>query len=220
MRTRRGDVFPPTNKTTLKRLPKRASHERRTIYKILDEGFVCHVGFIDSTYSVVIPMAYGRHGNNLYIHGSAASRMLRTASKAQICLTVTLLDGLVLARSAFHHSMNYRSVVVFGTASVVKNPRQKISALRLISEHILPGRWADVRKPSKIELRQTLVLRLPLREASAKIRRGPPVDEKDDYRLSVWAGDVPFSIVIRKPVPDPQLRPGIKLPTYLRAVRL
>ena len=210
-----------TKRTTLKRLPQRASYERRTIYQILDDGFVCHVGFIYSDDPVVIPTAYGRRGDMLYLHGSAASRMLRALkSGIPICVTVTLLDGLVLARSAFHHSMNYRSVVVFGTASVVKNQRQKVSALRVISEHILPGRWADVRKPNKIELRQTLVLCLPLREASAKVRRGPPVDEEADYNLPVWAGEVPFSLAVRKPVADPQLRSGIKLPSYLRPARV
>src|SRR5205085_5369777 len=150
---------------------KRAFYERRTIYRILDSAFVCHVGFVNSDHPVVIPTAYGRRGDMLYLHGSAASRMLRALkSGIPICVTVTLLDGLVLARSAFHHSMNYRSVVVFGTASAVKNLRQKVSALRVISEHIVPGRWADVRKPNQVELRQTLVLSLPLKEASAKVR--------------------------------------------------
>jgi nitroimidazol reductase NimA-like FMN-containing flavoprotein (pyridoxamine 5'-phosphate oxidase superfamily) len=220
MPKRYGDSFAPTNKTTLKRLPKRASYERRNIYGILDEAFVCHVGFIDSSCPVVIPMAYGRQGNNLYIHGSAASRMLRTASKAQVCLTVTLLDGLVLARSAFHHSINYRSVVVFGVASVVKERTQKLSALRAISEHVLPGRWEDVRKPNNLELRQTLVLSLRLTEASAKIRTGPPVDEDEDYELPVWAGEVPLSLLARPPVADPQLRAEIVTPDYVKKVTL
>ena len=212
--------FAPTNRTTLKRLPQRAFYERRIIYQILDNAFICHVGFIDLGHPVVIPTAYGRRGDMLYLHGSAASRMLRTLKDGiPICLTVTLLDGLVLARSAFHHSMNYRSVVVFGTASVVKNQRQKVSALRVISEHILPGRWADVRKPNTIELRQTLVLCLPLREASAKVRRGPPVDEESDYDLPVWAGEVPFPRLVGKPIADPQLQRGIKLPSYLRPAK-
>ena len=212
--------FVPTKRTTLKRLPKRASYERRIIYQILDSAFICHVGFIDSGHPVVIPTAYGRRGNVLYLHGSAASRMLRSLKTGiPICLTVTRLDGLVLARSAFHHSMNYGSVVVFGTASAVKNQRQKVSALRVISEHILPGRWADVRKPNKVELRQTLVLCLPLREASAKVRCGPPVDEEADYNLPVWAGEVPFPRLVGKPVADPQLRRGIKLPSYLRPAK-
>jgi uncharacterized protein len=217
MPTKNNPRFNPTKRTALKRLPKRAFYERRTIYQILDKAFICHVGFVDSDHPVVIPTAYGRYGDILYLHGSAASRMLRALkSGIPICVTVTLLDGLVLARSAFHHSMNYRSVVVFGTASIVKSPNQKLSALRSISEHILPGRWSDVRKPNNVELRQTAVLRLPLTEASAKIRSGPPIDEEGDYSLPVWAGEVPFSLAFRKPVADPQLRRGIKLPSYLR----
>ncbi len=218
---KRTTTFVPTERTTLKRLPGRATYERDAIYRILDEGFVCHVGFIVDGQPVVIPTAYGRHDDILYLHGSAASRMLRAlASGTPICVTVTLLDGLVLARSAFHHSMNYRSVVVFGTASVVKSLRQKLSALRAISEHILPGRWADVRRPSKSELQQTLVLRLPLAEASAKVRNGPPVDEEADYNLPVWAGEMPLSLAFRKPIADSRLRPGIQTPTYIRAARV
>jgi nitroimidazol reductase NimA-like FMN-containing flavoprotein (pyridoxamine 5'-phosphate oxidase superfamily) len=212
--------FTPTKRTRLKRLPQRASYERRIIYEILDEAFVCHVGFIDSDQPVVIPTAYGRSGNMLYLHGSAASRLLRAlANRTPICVTVTLLDGLVLARSAFHHSMNYRSVVIFGVAAVVKSPRQKLSALRTISEHILPERWADVRRPSKIELQQTLVLRLPLVEASAKVRNGPPIDEETDYSLPVWAGEMPLSLAFRKPIADSRLRPGIQTPAYIRSAR-
>ena len=212
--------FIPTQRTRLKRLPQRAFYERQIIYQILDEAFVCHVGFIDSDQPVVIPTAYGRRGGMLYLHGSVASRMLRTlANRTPICVTVTLLDGLVLARSAFHHSMNYRSVVVFGVASVVKSPEQKLSALRAISEHILPGRWADVRRPSKIELQQTLVLRLPLAEASAKVRGGPPVDEEADYGLTVWAGEVPLALMVQKSLADPRLRAGIALPHYLSSAK-
>jgi nitroimidazol reductase NimA-like FMN-containing flavoprotein (pyridoxamine 5'-phosphate oxidase superfamily) len=214
------DRFTPTKRTRLKRLPQRASYERRIIYEILDEAFVCHVGFIDSDRPVVIPTAYGRSGNILYLHGSVASRMLRViANGTPICMTVTLLDGLVLARSAFHHSMNYRSVVVFGVASVVKNPNGKLSALRAISEHIMPGRWADVRKPNTVELRQTIVMKLPLTEASAKIRSGPPVDEETDYSLPVWAGEVPLSLVARKPIADSRLCPDVPVPSYIRLAR-
>jgi nitroimidazol reductase NimA-like FMN-containing flavoprotein (pyridoxamine 5'-phosphate oxidase superfamily) len=213
-------AFTATERTILKRLPKRASYERRIIYKILDEAFVCHIGFIDADRPVVIPTTYGRRGDMLYLHGSAASRMLRALkSGISICVTVTLLDGLVLARSAFHHSMNYRSVVVFGTASAVKNQRQKVNALRAISEHIMPGRWADVRAPTKIELQQTLVVRLPLKEASAKVRGGPPVDEEADYGLPVWAGEVPLALMVQKPLADPRLRAGIALPHYLSSAK-
>jgi len=221
IKTKTNDQFKPTRRTTLKRLPKRASYERRIIYKILDEAFICHVGFIESDHPVVIPTAYGRSGDCLYLHGSVASRMLRAAANgAPICVTVTLLDGLVLARSAFHHSMNYRSVVVFGTASVVRNQKQKLGALRAISEHIMPGRWADVRKPNNVELRQTVVLRLPLTEASAKNRSGPPVDEEADYNLPVWAGEVPLSLAARQPIADSRLRPGIQTPAYIRSARV
>jgi hypothetical protein len=207
--------FTPTKRSTLKRLPKRAAYERKTIYRILDEAFICHVGFIESDHPIVIPTAYGRCSDVLYIHGSAASRMLRgLASGIPACVAVTLLDGLVLARSAFHHSMNYRSVVVFGTASVVKDPAEKLNALHTISEHILPGRWADVRKPDDAELKRTLVLELPLTEASAKIRTGPPVDEEADYNLPIWAGVVPLSTVVLLPIADPKLGPGLKTPAY------
>jgi nitroimidazol reductase NimA-like FMN-containing flavoprotein (pyridoxamine 5'-phosphate oxidase superfamily) len=213
----RATTFIPTQRTSLKRLPQRASYERRIIYQILDEGFICHLGFIDTGHPIVIPTAYGRRGDMLYIHGSVASRMLRAlTSGTPVCVTVTLLDGLVLARSAFHHSMNYRSVVVFGTASVVKYVAEKLRALHAFSEHIIPGRWADVRKPSNIELQKTLVLRLPLTEASAKVRSGPPVDEEADYSLRVWAGEVPLSLVARRPVADSRLRPGIDTPAYIR----
>jgi nitroimidazol reductase NimA-like FMN-containing flavoprotein (pyridoxamine 5'-phosphate oxidase superfamily) len=192
-------------------LPQRAAYERDIIYQILDEGFICHVGFIDTGHPVVIPTAYGRRGDMLYLHGSAASRMLRAlATDTEVCLTVTLLDGLVLARSAFHHSMNYRSVVVFGTASRVEDVAAKLKALRAFSEHIMPGRWAEVREPNDAELKQTLVLQLPLAEASAKIRTGPPIDEPSDYDLRVWAGELPLSFVVGAPVADPRLLPGVE----------
>jgi hypothetical protein len=198
-------------------LPQRASYERRTIYQILDEAFICHAGFIESDHPVVIPMAYGRREDMLYLHGSAASRMLRgLASGIPVCVTVTVLDGIVLARSAFHHSMNYRSVVAFGKASVIRDEKEKLDALHTISEHILPGRWADVRKPNETELKQTLVFKLPLAEASAKIRTGPPVDEDADYDLPVWAGVVPLSMVGQPPVADPRLGPGLDTPGYIQ----
>jgi hypothetical protein len=182
---------------------------------------VCHVGFIVSGEPIVIPMAYARAGKMLYIHGSVASRILRALARGiRVCVTVTLLDGLVLARSAFHHSMNYRSVVVFGVASPVKNVTKKLRALHVFSEHVMPGRWADVRKPNDIELKQTLVLELPLTEASAKIRTGPPIDEPGDYDLGVWAGELPLSLVAGEPVADPRLIPGLEVPGYIRHAKI
>jgi len=212
--------FVPTKRTTLKRLASRASYDRKTIYEILDEAFICHVGFIDSDHPVVIPTTYGRRDDILFVHGSVASRLLRNlANQAPVCVTVTLLDGLVLARSAFHHSMNYRSVVVFGKASSVEDRNEKLDAVRIISEHILPGRWADVRKPNNAELQQTSVVKVPLIEASAKIRTGPPVDEKADYNLPVWAGVVPLSTVGRSPVADPRMPSYLQTPAYVQPDR-
>jgi hypothetical protein len=214
-------TFNPTERTGLKRLPQRGVYERDTIYKILDEGFVCHTGFIVNGEPVVLPMAYGRVGNALYLHGSAAGRMLRALARAiPVCVTVTLLDGLVLARSAFHHSMNYRSVVVFGTALVVEDKIEKLTALRSVSEHVMPGRWVEVREPNDAELKQTLVLQLPLTEVSAKIRTGPPIDEETDYDLPVWAGELPLSLVSGELIADPRLLVGIELPVYFQTARV
>ena len=190
------NTITPTARTTLKRLPKRGVFERQRIYEILDEGFVCHLGFTIDQRPFVIPTAYGRLDDALFIHGSAASRALRAlAGGIEVCVTVTLVDGLVLARSAFHHSMNYRSVMVFGTASVVEDREEKMRALRAFSDHVLPQRWNDVREPNESELRKTLVLRLPLEEASAKVRSGPPLDDDIDYLLPTWAGEVPLKVV-------------------------
>ena len=200
----------------MRRLPKRGVYDRAAIEAILDEGIVCHLGFVSDGHPVVIPTLYARAGDVLYVHGSAASRALRRlAGGFDACLTVTLLDGLVLARSAFHHSANYRSVVVFGRARPVDAQDEKLAALEAISEHVVPGRWADVRGPTARELKATTVLALPLDEASAKVRTGPPLDEDDDYELAVWAGVIPFRFVTGEPEPDPRLRPDIPLPRYL-----
>ncbi|MFY9607216.1 MAG: pyridoxamine 5'-phosphate oxidase family protein [Blastocatellia bacterium] len=207
------EAFAPTDRTALKRLPKRAAYDRKTVYAILDEGFVCHVGFAVDGSQYVIPTGYGRDGDVLYVHGSAASRMLRTLEQGvQVCVTVTLIDGLVLARSAFHHSMNYRSVVVFGIASVVQENEEKLKALRAFSEQVIPGRWDDVREPDQNELKATLVLKLPLTEASAKVRTGPPIDDEPDYALPVWAGVLPLHLQAGAPIPDPRLPEGIDPP--------
>ncbi|HYP53351.1 MAG TPA: pyridoxamine 5'-phosphate oxidase family protein [Pyrinomonadaceae bacterium] len=199
----------------MRRLAKRASYERETVYAILDEGFVCHVGFVADGQPFVIPTGYARLGDTLYVHGAQASRMLRELSRrVEVCVTVTLVDGLVLARSAFHHSINYRSVVVFGRAELVTDAREKWDALHALTEHIVPGRWADVREPNETEMRATSVLRLRLDEASAKIRTGPPVDDEEDYALGVWAGVVPLSVKAGTPEADPRLPPGVEPPAY------
>jgi nitroimidazol reductase NimA-like FMN-containing flavoprotein (pyridoxamine 5'-phosphate oxidase superfamily) len=209
------EEFTKTALTTLKRLPQRGAFDRESINQILDEGFVCHVGFAVDGQPFVIPTGYARGGDRLFIHGSQASRMLRTVGQGiEVCVTVTLIDGLVLARSAFHHSMNYRSVVVFGRATVVDDRDEKLSALLALSEHIIPGRWDDVREPNERELQLTTVLSLPLDEASAKVRTGPPLDDEDDYALPVWAGVIPLRLVANAPIPDPRLAAEIGTPPY------
>jgi nitroimidazol reductase NimA-like FMN-containing flavoprotein (pyridoxamine 5'-phosphate oxidase superfamily) len=210
-------TFTPTGRTKLKRLPKRGSYDRETVYGILDEGFICHVGFAPEGQPFVIPTGYARDGDTLYIHGSAASRMLRTLSTGvDVCVTVTIVDGLVLARSAFHHSMNYRSVVVFGRATLIEDPEEKMAALLALSEHIIRGRWAEVREPTEQEMKATMVLSLPLVEASAKIRTGPPLDDEEDYGMDVWAGVVPLRLMAGEPIKDPRLPDNIRIPDYAR----
>src|SRR5262245_10086477 len=186
----------PTSRTRLVREAERAVYDRESAYQILDEAFICHVGFNVDGQPFVIPTSYGRSGDQLYIHGSAASRMLRALDNGiSICVTVTLLDGLVLARSIFNHSMNYRSIVILGTATLVSDPAEKLEALRLLSEHILPGRWEQSRLPNERELKATSVLRLPIEEFSAKVRQGPPVDDADDYAFPTWAGVIPLPVI-------------------------
>ena len=213
-------TFTQTERTKLKRLPKRGYFDRETVYGILDEGFICHVGFAPEGRPVVIPTGYARVDDKLYIHGSQASRMLRTLSGGvDACVTVTIVDGLVLARSAFHHSMNYRSVVIFGRATLVSDRDEKNAALLALSEHIIRGRWADVREPTEEELIQTTVLSLPLMEASAKIRTGPPLDDEEDYAMSVWAGVIPLKLEAGEPIKDPRLPEGIEAPEYARSYK-
>ena len=207
-------------RTTVQRLPKRGVYDRETVYAILDEGLVCHVGFSVDGQPYVIPTAYCRIGDVLYVHGSAASRMLKAlAGGVPACVTVTLLDGLVLARSAFHHSMNYRSAVVLGTARLVTAADEKSRALEAIVEHIVPGRGADARPPSANELLATSVLALPIEEGSAKVRTGPPLDDPEDMGLDVWAGVVPLRLSPQPLVSDPTLREGIAAPAYAREYR-
>jgi nitroimidazol reductase NimA-like FMN-containing flavoprotein (pyridoxamine 5'-phosphate oxidase superfamily) len=205
----------PSPRSQVRRLPERAAYDRETIHAILDEGLVCHVGFAAGEQPFVIPMVYGRIEDRLYLHGSSASRLLRgLAEGIPACATVTLVDGLVLARSAFHHSMNYRSVVVLGTASAVTDAEERLAGLRAVVEHLYPGRWADARRPNVKELAQTQVVSLPIEEASAKVRSGGPKDDAEDLELPVWAGEVPLSVVARPPVASPDLRADLPLPGY------
>lgn len=197
------DTISVTDRTRVRRLPKRGAYDFATIHAILDEALLCHVGFVVDGNPVVIPTIHWRDGNTLYFHGSAASRMLRSLRDGvDACVTVTLLDGLVLARSAFHHSMNYRSVVVFGKARAVTEDVEKRVALDALVEHVMRGRSKDVRAANEIELKQTLVLALPIEEASAKVRTGGPVDDDEDYALPVWAGVLPLTLMPGVPIPD------------------
>lgn len=210
----------PTKRSKVRRLPKRGSHDAELIHAILDAGFVAHVGFQTDGQPFVIPTLYGRDRDKLYLHGSSASRMLMELEKRiPACITVTLVDGLVLARSAFHHSMNYRSVVAFGITQKVKDGEPKLRALRTISEHLLPGRWGDVRAPSEKELKATTVLEFTIEEASAKVRTGPPLDEKADYGLPVWAGVLPLTLEAKFPVPDLRGAEDLELPGYVLRFR-
>jgi nitroimidazol reductase NimA-like FMN-containing flavoprotein (pyridoxamine 5'-phosphate oxidase superfamily) len=209
--------FTPTERTQVRRLPKRGKYDRETVHAILDAAFVCHVGFCVEGQPYVIPTNYGRSGDTVYLHGSAASRMLRTLSEGvPVCVTVTLVDGLVLARSAFHHSVNYRSVVMLGTARLVADPAEKMEALRLFTEHVMKGRWDEVRWPTEQEMNATTVLALPLEEVSAKVRTGGPVDDEADYTLPVWAGVLPLEMVRKEPIADPQRKADQPLPAYIK----
>jgi uncharacterized protein len=210
----------PTDRTRVRRVPQRGAYERETAEAILDETLISHVGFVHDGQPVVIPTLHARLGDRLYLHGSAASRMLRTLAKGvPVCATATLVDGLVLARSAFHHSVNYRSVVVFGQATQVEPEEERLQALELFTEKLVPGRWADVRPPTRQEMKGTKVLSLPLDEASAKVRTGPPIDDDEDYDLPVWAGVLPLSTEVASPQPDPRLDPAIETPAYVAGWR-
>ena len=205
----------PTPRTRVVRESDRGVYDRDSLNHILDEGFLCHVGFIVDGQPYVIPTSYGRDGDVLYFHGSAASRMLRNLDRGiPVCVTVTLLDGLVLARSVFNHSMNYRSVVILGTATLISNPEEKLAALLALSEHILPGRWDDSRQPNEKELKATSVLRIPIEEFSAKVRVGPPIDDEPDYTFPTWAGVIPLDMTVGTPIRDERCQR--ELPEYLR----
>ncbi len=213
-------TYTPTQRTKVRRLSKRAVYDKAQVHAILDEGFLCHVGFTQDSQPFVIPTLYARSGETVYMHGSGASRMLKTlAQGVDICLTVTLVDGYVLARSAFHHSMNYRSVTVLGRARPVTEHAEKMEALRIITDHVVPGRWDEVRGPNDLEMKQTIVLALPLEEVAAKVRMGPPADDEEDYALPIWAGVVPIHTQLGDPVEDGRVLPDVKMVERSRFAR-
>lgn len=210
-----------SERTKVRRLPKRGDYDRETIDAILDEAFICHVGFVVDGQPYVIPTGYARVGDDLYIHGSSASRMLRNLAEGiDVCVTVTLVDGLVLARSAFHHSINYRSVVILGKAELVADENEKNEALEAFTDHIIPGRWPEIRWPNELELKATTVLRLPISEASAKVRTGDPVDDEEDYAMNVWAGVLPLKVVPDGPIADARLDPATAIPEHVRRYKV
>jgi nitroimidazol reductase NimA-like FMN-containing flavoprotein (pyridoxamine 5'-phosphate oxidase superfamily) len=204
------DAFTPTDRTQVRRLPKRAVYDKAQVHAILDEGFICHIGFCVDGRPCVIPTGYARIDDHVYFHGSTASRMLRTLEDGvDVCFTVTLFDGFVLARSAFHHSVNYRSVMVFGKARLVTDPDEKWRALHSFTNHLVPGRWEEVREPNEQEMKATSVLALRLEEVSAKVRTGSPIDDEEDYEIPVWAGVVPVRLMVGEPVSDGRVQPGV-----------
>ena len=205
------DQYKVTDKNKVRRVPSRGNYQQATIHEILDNSVIAHVGFSLEGKPFVIPMTFGRKGRSLYLHGATTSRLVKSIKGGiPVCLTVTHLDGIVLARSAFHHSMNYRSAVVFGQAVEIVSVEKKVEALKIISDHILPGRWNSVRKPNEKELKATTVLELSIEQASAKQREGPPVDETEDYKWPVWAGELPIKQVYDHPIADPKLKPGLE----------
>jgi len=212
--------FPITERTRIRRVPKRGQYDKDTIYRILDEGLVCHVGFVEDHQPAVIPMNYARRDDALILHGATASRLLKYVQAGHpVCVTVTLLDGLVLARSVYHHSMNYRSVVVFGRGRLIETEQEKLAALEVLTEHILQGRWQDARKPNRQELDATAVVSIAIESASAKVRTGPPADDEDDYQLPVWAGVLPIQQQALAPVSDPRLGKDVRVPPSISNYR-
>lgn len=210
------DSFSPTGRTRIKRLHQRASYDRETVYAILDAGLVCHVGYTIDDHPYVTTTSYWREDDRVFWHGSSASRMLRRVKgDVPVCVNVSLIDGLVLARSGFHHSINYRTVMMFGKAATLTDADAKLSALKTFTDRICPGRWDDIRPVTEQELKATTVLAMDIDEVAAKVRSGPPGDDKEDYDLDVWAGEVPLRLVAGTPVPDPRMKPGIVQPGYL-----
>jgi nitroimidazol reductase NimA-like FMN-containing flavoprotein (pyridoxamine 5'-phosphate oxidase superfamily) len=207
----------PSDRTEVRRKADRAAYDVETVRAIVDEALVCHVGFVVDGAPVVIPTLHARDGDTLYLHGSPASRMLRSMrSGAEICVTITFADGIVLARAPFHSSMNYRSVVIFAVPRIVDDPGEKLRAFEVLTNHVTPGRWDDCRRPNPKEIAGTLVAAIPITEASAKVRTGPPEDDEEDYALPIWAGIIPLSLHAGDPIDDPRLGPAIDVPGYLR----
>jgi nitroimidazol reductase NimA-like FMN-containing flavoprotein (pyridoxamine 5'-phosphate oxidase superfamily) len=211
-----GTPLSSTQRTTLRRHSERAETDRARLYEILDAGLICHLGVLAHGAPAVLPTAYGRDGDTLYLHGSSANGAFLAADGQQVCVTVTHMDGIVAARSVFSHSMNYRSAVVFGAATIVSDSDERWHALELITDHLIPGRWAVARQPTKKEMAATAVLSVPLAEASVKVRTGMPSDAAADYDLDVWAGVLPIAVTFAAPLPDPQLRADIELPAHIR----
>lgn len=215
------DAYTPTSRSKVKRLHERAKYDRASVHAILDAGILCHVGYVIEGQPYVTATAYWRDGDTLYWHGSSASRMLRAVKTGvPVCFTVSMLDGLVLARSGFHSSMNYRSVTAFGTAHALEDEKEKDKALEAFSEKLHPERWAELRPSTGQELKGTTVVAMEIEEAVAKARSGGPNDDEEDYALDVWAGVIPVRTVIGEPEPDPRLKPGIAAPAYLKRIRL
>jgi nitroimidazol reductase NimA-like FMN-containing flavoprotein (pyridoxamine 5'-phosphate oxidase superfamily) len=204
-----------TARTTLNRAKDRGRTDRADLYAVLDAGLICHLGVLAGDAPMVIPTGYGRLGDTLYLHGSTGARSLRAALDSPVCVTVTHVDGVVLARSAFHHSINYRSAMIYGTARIVDDPGERLDGLRAITEQLAPGQWDVVRLPDRKELAKTAVVALSLEEASVKVRQGPPNDDEDDYTLPVWAGVLPLTVSWGAPEPDPRLAPGISIPAHI-----
>lgn len=208
--------FPASDRSRVRRLPARASYDAQTIYPIIDEALICHVGFVADGQPFVIPTIHARMGDAIVLHGAKASRLLKHAATGEpLCITCTIVDGLVLARSVFHHSMNYRSVVIFGRGRLLENDEEKWVALEAITEHVMPGRWDDARQPNELEMNATSVVLVQIDEATAKVRTGPPGDEEEDYALPIWAGVLPSQLQFVAPVDDPKLGAGIGVPGYV-----
>lgn len=212
--------FPVTARNRIRRMPKRGHYDRRTVHAIIDEALVCHVAFAVDGVPTVIPTLHARSGDSLLLHGAKTSRLLRHIAEGHpVSVAITLIDGIVLARSVFHHSMNYRSVVLHGAGRLLESDDEKLSALEAFAEHIAPGRWADARRPSRKELKATSVVSIPIEVAAAKVRTGPPLDEKEDYALSIWAGVLPLALRAGTPIPDPGLLHDLAVPSYVRRYR-